>query len=78
MFIVLSASIANASNHTKSMSLCNQKCDIQPIVINLHPNEYSQEFHYTQFAVKLERGVGSCNTLNDLSNKVYVSKKQMI
>ena len=25
--------------------------------------------------VKLERCVGSCNTLNDLSNKVCVSKK---
>ena len=33
-------SIANASNHTKFMSLSNQKCMIQPILINLHPNEY--------------------------------------
>ena len=41
----------------------------------LHPNEYSQEFHYYPFAVKLDRCVGSCNPLNDLSNKVCVPNK---
>ena len=35
----------------------------------------SQEFHYYPFAVKLDRCVGSCNTLNDLSNKVCVPNK---
>ena len=48
---------------------------IQPTFINLHPNECSQEFHYYLFAVKLDRCVGSCNTLNDLSNKVCVPNK---
>ena len=43
-----------------------------PTLINLHPNEYNQEFHYYLFAVKLDRCVGSCNTLNDLSNKVCI------
>ena len=38
-------------------------------------NEYSQELHYYPFAVKLNRCVGSFNTLNDLSNKVYVPNK---
>ena len=47
----------------------------QPTFINLHPNEYSQEFHYYPFAVQLDRCVGSCNTLNDLSNKVCVPNK---
>ena len=47
----------------------------QPILINLHPNEYSQKFHYYPFAVKLDICVGSSNTLNDLSNKVCVSNK---
>ena len=42
---------------------------------NLHTNEYSQELHYYPFAGKLDRCVGSCNTLNDLSNKVCVSNK---
>ena len=43
--------------------------------INLHPNEYSQEFHYYPFLVKLDRCVGSCNTINDLSNKVCIPNK---
>ena len=48
---------------------------IQPNLINLHPNEYSQEFYCFQFAVKLDiRCVGSCNTLNDLPNKVRRTK----
>ena len=75
MFIVLSSSIVNVSNHTKCGSLSNQKCEIQPTLINLHPNEYSQEFHYYPFAVKLDQCVRSCNTLNDLSNKVCVPNK---
>ena len=36
---------------------------------NLHPKEYSQEFHYYPFPLKID-SVGSCNTLNDLSNKI--------
>ena len=44
---------------------------IQRTLIDWHPNEYSQEFHnYT-----LDRCVGSCNTLNDLSNKIQVTNK---
>ena len=43
--------------------------------INLHPNKYSQEFHWYPVAFKLDRCVGICNTLNDLSNKVCVSIK---
>ena len=35
-------------------SLSNQKCKIQPTLINLHPNEYNQELHYYSFAVKLD------------------------
>ena len=41
---------------------------IQPTVINLHPNEYNEEFHCYLFAVKLDWCVGWCNTLNYLSN----------
>ena len=44
--------------------------------INLHPNEYRQELHYYSFVVNLDRRVGSCNTLNDLSNKVCVPNKR--
>ena len=69
MFIVLLSNIVNGSNHTKCVSLSNPKCMTEPTLINLHPNEYSQEFHYYLFAVKLDRCLGGCNTLNDLSNK---------
>ena len=48
---------------------------IRPTLISLHPNEYNQELHYYPFAVNLDRCVGSCNTLNDLSNKVCVPKE---
>ena len=41
MFIVL-ASIVKASDHTKRISLSNEKCGIQPTLVNLCPNEYSQ------------------------------------
>ena len=75
IFIELLSSRVNASNHTKCVSLSNQKCEIQPTLINLDPNEYSQEFHYYPFSVKLDRCVGSCNTINNLSNKVCVSNK---
>ena len=57
------------------MSLSNEKCINQPTLINLHPNAYSQEFQYYPFAFKLDRCVGSCNTLNDLSNKACVPNK---
>ena len=78
MFIVLLASIVNTSNHTKCVSLSHEKCEIQPFLVNLPPNEYSQEFYYYPFAIKLDSCVGNCNTLNDLSNKVYDLKKQKI
>ena len=41
-FIRLLPGRANASNHSKCMSLTNQKYTTQPTVIKLHPNEYSQ------------------------------------
>ena len=74
MFIVLLTSIVHSSTHTKCVSISNQ-CEIQHTLINLHPNEYSHELHYYPFAVKLNRCIGSCNTLNDLSNKLCVPKK---
>ena len=47
IFIRLLASVAvNVSSHAKCVSLSNQKCESQPTLIILHPNKYSQEFHY--------------------------------
>ena len=75
MFVLLLIRIVKASNHAKIFSLSNQKCNIQPTVIDLHPNDYSQEFHYYSFAFKLDECVGSCNNLNDISNKVCAPNK---
>ena len=47
-----------------------KKYEIQPALINLHPNEYSQELHFYPFTVKLDKCLGSCNTLDNLFNKV--------
>ena len=75
IFMGLLISIVNASNHTNGVLLSNRKCMIQPTLISLYPNEYSQEFHYYPILVKLDRCVGSCSTLNDLSNKVCFPNK---
>ena len=63
IFIGFLTGIVSAFNHTKHVSLSNQKSMVQPTLINLHLNEYSQKFHYYPFSVKLDRCVGSCNTL---------------
>ena len=48
---------------------------MQPTLVNLHPNEYSQELHYYPFAVKLDRCAGCCSILNGSSNKVCFPNK---
>ena len=75
IFIRLRTGLVNGFNHTKCVSLTNQKCKIQPILINLHPNEYSQDFHCYPFVVKLDGCAGSCNTLNNLCNRVFMTNK---
>ena len=75
MLMGLLTGIVSASNHTKYVSLSKQGCITQTSLINIHPNEFSQEFPYYPFAVKLDRCFGSCNTLNDLSNNVCVPNK---
>ena len=57
IFIGLSTGLVNGSNHKNCVSLISQKCQIQYILINLHSNEYSQEFNYYLFTVKLDRCV---------------------
>ena len=49
------------------MPLNNQKCMNQSILINVHPNEYSQELRYYPFAANLDRCVGTCDAVDDLS-----------
>ena len=48
---------------------------IQPTLINLHPNEYSQEFYCYPFVLKLDRCVRCFNAVNDVSNRVCVPSK---
>ena len=68
IFIGLLTGLVYGSNHTTCVSSSNQKCIIQPTLINLHPNEYSQKFQYNPFAVKWDRCVWSCNTLNPIQD----------
>ena len=56
IFIGLLTGIISASYHTKFVLLSNQKCMVQP-TLTLHPNEYSQEYPYYSFPVKLGRCV---------------------
>ena len=75
IFIGILTGLVNGSNHTKCVSLNNQKCTIQPTLNNLNPNEFSQKFIYYPLSVKLNRCVENCNTLNDFSNKAFVLNK---
>ena len=47
----------------------------QPTLINVSSNEYTQGLRYYPFAVNLDRCTGSCNTLNDLCNRICVPGK---
>ena len=58
IFIGLLTGIETASNHKNYLLLSNQKCMIQPTLINIHPNEYIQELQPCPFAVKLDSCVG--------------------
>ena len=68
-------STVNTSNPTKCVFLSNQQWKTQPFLISLYLNEYTQGFYYYPFAVNLDRWVGSCTNLNDISNRVRVSNK---
>ena len=75
LFIGSLASMINASNHRKYTSLNNKQFMTQTILIIMHPNEYSQILRFYPFPVNLDKCMGSCNTLNDLSNAVCALSK---
>ena len=75
MLVILLTTIVSASDHTKNVSLSNQKCMTPPTLINLHHNEYSQVLHYYPFAVTLDRRAESCNTLIDIPKRVCVANE---
>ena len=63
-------------DHTKCISLNNQKWIAQPSLINLDPNEYIEgTIHFHTFAINLDRCVRSRNYFNDLPNRLCVSNK---
>ena len=74
MFRLIKKCLSNINWPSLCISLNNQKCMTQPTLINLHFNEYIQKLHTIHLRL-YSIGVGSCNTLNDLSNKVYVPNK---
>ena len=51
LFIVLLASIFNASTQTKFVRLTNQKCKIQPALTYLQPNDYKQDLKTVFFYI---------------------------
>ena len=70
MFVILLTSIVSASNHTKCMSLNNQKYMSQPTFIIIYivmsiVKDYP-------FAINLDRCAESCNTLDYISSRVCV------
>ena len=75
IFIGWLTGLVNGSNYTKCILLSNQKYMIQSTLINLDPNEYSQEIPYYRFQFKLQWCVGSCIALIDSFNKEYIRDK---
>ena len=51
IYIRLLTNVVTGSNHTKCVSLSNQKFEIQSTLFDLHPNEYTQ---YHPFVVNLD------------------------
>ena len=51
--------------------LNSQLCLVSSILVDLNPNE----LRYYPFVVNLDRCDGSCNSLDDLSDRIYVSNK---
>ena len=68
--------MANASDHTKCISLSNQTCMTLRTLIDLNPDEYNQGLLYYTLMVNLDKCKESCNTLDDLSNSLCVPKKK--
>ena len=80
IFLVLKelTSPVTVSDHTKCVSLSNQKCTMQPTLINLHPNQYTQGLCYYLFAVNLGRCVGTVILLMAYLIKYVFQMKQKI
>ena len=65
------ARIAKFSDSTKCLSLNNKPCLARATLIDLNSNK----LHYYPFMGSSDRCNWSCNTLDDLSGRVYVLNK---
>ena len=63
------------SNLTVSIFLNNQSSMTRPTLIDFNPDEYNQGLRYYPFMVNLDRCNGTCNGLDDLSDKICVQYK---
>ena len=63
------------SNLTVSIFLNNQSSMTRPTLIDFNPDEYNQGLRYYPFMVNLDRCNGTCNGLDDLSDKKCVQYK---
>ena len=66
--------MANVFDHKKCIFLRNQPFMTRSTLIDLNDDEYNQGLHYYPFMVNLDRCNGSCNTPDDLSNRICVQK----
>ena len=53
IFIELLIGIVRGMNHMKCVSFSNQKRDIQPTLINLHPNTVKSSIYYCTIHFRL-------------------------
>ena len=71
------ATMVNLSYHTKWISVSNQPCLASRSFIDLNPDEWNQEMCYHPFIVNLDKFNGSCNTLVDISSRIYIWNKNV-
>ena len=74
MFIGLLAGLVNGSNHTKYFLLSSQKRFNLLLLIYILMNAV-KNVNTILLQAKLDRCVGSCNILNNLSNKACIPNK---
>ena len=67
--------MVNASHFATFMSLNNQSYMTRPTVISQNPYKYNLGLRYYPFMVNLNIYNGSCNTLNDPSDRIFVPNK---
>ena len=78
MFTGLLASHIYASNHTKCMSLSNQKCMIPPTAINLHPKAYQANVNVNLIVENVNQIKNGIMTNVGVSAKMIIYEKKIL